>query len=415
MVASSYYLMFENVIYVEKFMIIQPVLRNFICFTAHPDGCKTNVQNQINRIKNRSSIEGPKNVLVIGSSGGYGLASQIVSTYASGAKSIGVFFERPADGKRTASAGYYNSAAFQEIGTKDGIKSWSINGDAFSNEVKDKTINLIKEKMGKVDLVIYSLATPKRTMPDTGETIASSLKPIGEPFTTKTLNFSTGNIKEVTIKPATEEEIKKTVSVMGGEDWELWMDAMLKADVLDKSVMTLAYSYIGPNITQPIYWQGTIGQAKTHLESTAEKLNKKLENLGGKAYVSVNKALVTQASSALPGVSLYISFLYEIMKKKGTHEDCIDQIYRLFKDFIYNNDRELLVDEKRRIRLDDLEMEKDIQEAVDKLWERVTDDNIKELCDLDTYRKEFYQLFGFEFDSVDYEKDVDPNVSIDLV
>ncbi|HBD95682.1 MAG: trans-2-enoyl-CoA reductase [Spirochaetes bacterium GWF1_31_7] len=396
-------------------MIIKPVVRNYMCFSAHPDGCRKNIIEQIDYVQSKKKIEnGPKNVLIIGASTGYGMASRIVSAFGCNANTIGIFFERNAEEGRTASAGMYNTAHFEELSTKNGKKSWSINGDAFSNDIKNKTIALIKEKIGKIDAVIYSIASPKRTNPDTGEVFASTLKPIGKEYTTKTLNFSTGKIGDVTLPAATEEDIEKTIYVMGGEDWEMWIDALLKADVLDANATTVAYSYIGPVLTYPIYRDGTIGRAKEHLEKTAFSLTEKLAKINGRAFVSVNKALVTQASSAIPAVPLYISLLYKSMKEKNIHEDCIQQVYRLYSEHLYNGNTPK-VDNEKRIRIDDWEMREDVQKEISAIWDQITDDNIRTFCDLDGYRKDFFRLFGFDVDGVDYEKDVDPTANITLI
>lgn len=396
-------------------MIIKPMVRSNTCFTAHPEGCKVHVNEQIEYVKGKEKINGPKNVLVIGASTGYGLASRIVSAYNCNAKTVGVFFERPAADKRTASAGLYNSAAFEENANQNEVRHFSINGDAFSDEIKEKTIEVIKEKLdGKIDLVVYSIASPKRTHPKTGETYASTLKPIGSRYDTKTVNFLTGKLSTISIEPATEEEIEKTVIVMGGEDWQMWIDALAKADVLADGVKSLAYSYIGPKMTYPVYREGTIGRAKEHLEATAKNIDAQLKKaLNGEAYVSVNKALVTQASSAIPAVPLYISLLYKKMKENNTHEDCIHQIYRLFHDFLYSGN--LKLDDKGRIRLDDLEMMPEVQKDVQELWDKVDEDNIFEISDLKGYQDDFYRLFGFGFDGIDYSKDIDPEVEINLL
>ncbi len=395
-------------------MIIKPMIRSNMCFTSHPDGCEKNVKEQIEYVKSKQKIEGTKKALIIGASTGYGLASRIVAAYGCGADTVGVFFERNAEENRTASAGLYNSAAFEKFVSADGSKSFSINGDAFSDEVKEKTINLLKKEIGKVDLVVYSIASPKRTHPKTGETYASALKPIGKKYTTKALNFITGKMSDVSIEPANEEEIEKTVIVMGGEDWTMWIDALLKADLLAKDAVTVAYSYVGPTLTFPIYRDGTIGRAKEDLEKTAFLLSDKMKNINGKAYVSVNKGLVTQASSAIPAVPLYISLLFKVMKEKNLHEDCIHQIYRLYKDFLYNKDG-VKTDSEGRIRIDDWEMKPEIQKEVADLWAKATDENIGTISDLDGYRKDFYRLFGFEMDGIDYTKDVDPQAKIKLI
>lgn len=388
-------------------MIVKPKIRGFICITSHPDGCAANVQEQIDYVKSQPKVEGgPKNVLVIGSSAGYGLASRIVPAFSSGANTLGLFFEKPGSEKRTGSAGWYNTAAFEKAATAEGLFAKSLNGDAFSHDLKKQAIDIIKADMGKIDLVVYSLASPRRTDPDTGETYSSVLKTTGGDYTNKTLNTDKGEVSEVTIGAATEEEIEATIKVMGGEDWELWMDALTEADVLADGVKTVAYSYIGPELTWPIYTDGTIGQAKKDLEKSCAKLNDKLAALNGEAYVSVNKALVTQASSAIPVVPLYISILYKEMKAKGLHEGCIEQIQRLFADRLYSDDPQL--DEAGRIRIDDWEMRDDIQAAVAESWKKINNENFADLADFQGYQDEFLRLFGFGIDGVDYEAETDP-------
>jgi len=393
-------------------MIIEPRMRGFICLTSHPKGCEKNIQNQIEYVKSKGHINGPKNVLVIGASTGFGLASRITSAFGSGASTIGVFFEKPpADGK-TASPGWYNSAAFQNEAKKAGLYAKSINGDAFSNEVKEKTIETIKNDLGKIDLIIYSLASPVRMHPVTGVLHRSVLKPIGNSFTNKTVDFHTGVVTNVTIEPCNAEDIENTVAVMGGEDWEMWIDALSKAGVLADNAMTIAYSYIGPSLTEAVYRKGTIGAAKDHLEATAFKITDKLKSTGGKAYVSVNKALVTQASSAIPVIPLYISLLYKTMKEKGTHEGCIEQIQRLYQDRLYTG-KDIPTDEKGRIRIDDWEMSEDIQSKVSELWEKATTETLPEIGDLNGYKSDFLNLFGFGFDGIDYTADTNENIEIE--
>ena len=394
-------------------MIIKPKFRGFICTTAHPEGCEYNVKQQIEYVKKEKKIKGPKNVLVVGASAGFVLASRIVSTFACGASTIGVFWEKPASGNKTATAGWYNSAAFEKAAKAEGIYAKSINGDAFSNEIKEKTIELIKKDLGKVDMVIYSLASPRRNNPVDGNSYTSVLKPIGKDFVNKNVDFHTGEIKEVTLEAASEEEINNTVKVMGGEDWELWIDALAKAGVLEKGITTMAYSYIGPEITKPIYNGGTIGRAKDHLDITAKKLNEKLKVLDGSAIVSVNKALVTQASSAIPVVPLYISLLYKVMKEKGIHEGCIEQIYRLFEDRLYSGDMKL--DGEGRIRVDDWEMREDVQVEVAKLWPEISTETLSSISDIVGFRKEFFNLFGFEFDTINYDEETDENITIENI
>lgn len=392
-------------------MIIKPRTRGFICTTAHPTGCAKQVQEQINYVRAQPAVQGPKNVLVIGASQGYGLASRIAAAFGAGANTVGVYRQSNPGAGRTASAGWYNSAAFEQMATHQGLKSYSVTGDAFSDETKQKTIQLIAKELGQVDLVIYSVATARRTNLQTGEIANSVLKPIGQSYSNKTVNFHTGEVTSVTLEPASQQEIQDTVTVMGGEDWELWIDALRQGGVLSENATTIAFSYMGPAITTPIYREGTIGEAKDHLEATAKQLHTELANGGGRAYVVISKALVTQSSSAIPVVPLYIAALYKVMKNKGLHEGCIHQMYRLFAEHLYGQGT-TPVDEKGRIRIDDLEMREDVQAEVDALWEQVTSDNIYEITDLEGYRKEFFQLFGFETEGVDYEEDVDAEVSI---
>lgn len=391
-------------------MLIQPKIRGFICTTAHPAGCHKAVEEQINYVKKQGCFKGPKNVLVIGASTGYGLASRITATFATDAKTIGVFFERPAEDKRTATAGWYNTAAFEKIAHAEKHYAKSINGDAFSDEIKQKTATLIRQDLGQVDLVVYSLASPRRTHPETGQAFSSVLKPIGKAFHGKTVDAFRGEVKEVTIEPATTEEIEHTIAVMGGDDWERWMNFLAKENLLSPNVKTIAYSYLGPALTHDIYKEGTIGKAKAHLLATAHKLNKQLKETGGQALLSVNKALVTQSSAAIPVVPLYISLLYKLMKEQGTHEGCIEQCYRLFKDFLYAD--HLKLDEMGQVRIDELEMQDDIQKKIAQLWPQVTTENVMEISDLAGYRKDFYQLFGFELEGVDYNAESDPHIGI---
>ncbi|WP_432713700.1 enoyl-ACP reductase FabV [Pedobacter sp.] len=392
-------------------MIIVPKTRGFICLTSHPKGCEQNVKNQINYVKSKGLIEGPKKVLVIGASTGFGLSSRITSAFGSNAATIGVFFEKPAAPGKPGSAGWYNTSAFEHQAHEAGLYAKSINGDAFSKEIKEKTLDLIKADLGQIDLVIYSLASPRRTHPETGVIYNSVLKPIGQSFSNKTVDFHTGNVSEISIEPANEQEIENTVMVMGGEDWEMWIDALKAADLLAPGATTVAYSYIGPSLTEAVYRKGTIGRAKDHLEATAFSLSDKLKDINGKAYISVNKALVTQASSAIPVIPLYISLLYKVMKEKGIHEGCIEQIQRLFQDRLYNNG-ELLLDEKGRIRIDDLEMRADVQAKVAELWAQATTENLPDIGDLKGYSTDFFNLFGFEVPGVDYEADVNEVVTL---
>ena len=392
-------------------MIIQPRMRGFICLTAHPKGCEQNVKNQIEYVKSKGAIRGAKKVLVIGASTGFGLASRITSAFGSDAATLGVFFEKePSEGK-TASPGWYNSAAFEMEATKSGLYAKSINGDAFSNEVKNQAIELIKADLGQVDLVIYSLASPVRQHPTTGVLHRSTLKPIGGTFTNKTVDFHTGNVTQVSIEPANQEDIDNTVVVMGGEDWAMWMNALKGAGVLAPGATTIAYSYIGPEVTEAVYRKGTIGRAKDHLEATAFEITKQLSDLNGKAYVSVNKALVTQASSAIPVIPLYISLLYKIMKAEGIHEGCIEQIQRLYQQRLFTGNA-VPTDEQGRIRIDDWEMRTDVQERIAKLWVESTTESLVELGDLAGYKQDFLNLFGFGFDGVDYQADTDEMVLV---
>ncbi|KQB41823.1 putative reductase [Flavobacterium daejeonense] len=389
-------------------------MRGFICLTAHPAGCEQNVKNQIEYVKSKGAINGAKKVLVIGASTGFGLASRISSAFGSDAATIGVFFEKPPMPGKTASPGWYNSAAFEKEAHKAGLYAKSINGDAFSNEVKQQTIELIKADLGQVDLVIYSLASPVRTNPNTGVTHRSVLKPIGATFSNKTVDFHTGKVSEVSIEPCSGDDIENTIAVMGGEDWAMWIDALKAENLLAPGATTVAYSYIGPEVTEAVYRKGTIGRAKDHLESTAFTISDSLADINGKAYVSVNKALVTQASSAIPVIPLYISLLYKTMKEKGIHEGCIEQIQRLYQQRLFNG-AEVPVDDKGRIRIDDWEMREDVQANVAKLWPEATTENLAEIGDLEGYRKDFYNLFGFDLAGVDYNADTDEMVQVESI
>lgn len=383
-------------------MVVEPRVKGFICTTAHPEGCKAAVKAQIDYVKKQPKTDGPKKVLVIGASMGYGLASRIAAAYSSNADTIGVIFDKPGKEKRTASAGWYNTAAFEEFAASDGLYAKSINGDANAPEVKEEVIRLIREDWGKVDMVIYSVAAPRRNAPD-GVTYRSVLKTTGESYTNQTIDLMTNEISEVTIEPATEEEVLGTIKVMGGEDWKLWVEALHNAGVLADHAKTVAYSYIGPELTHPIYFDGSIGQAKKDLYKTADELNGKYNGL--EAYVSVNKAVVTQSSAAIPIVPLYMSLLFRVMKEKGLHEGCIEQMYRLLHDRLCKED--VPVDENRLIRMDDYEMKEEVQSEISKLWKEVNKENIKELGDIDEYWQEFYEIFGFKIDGVDYAADVD--------
>ncbi len=389
-------------------MIIKPKIRGFICTTAHPEGCAAHVRQQIDYVRGKGPITGsPKRVLVIGASTGYGLSSRIVPAFAGGASTIGVFFEKAGEPDRSGTAGWYNSVAFEKEAHAAGLYAKSINGDAFSDAVKQQVIDLIKKDLGQVDAVIYSLASPRRTHPKTGGVHKSCLKPVGETYKNKTVDTDKGTVSEVTIEPATEGEIADTVAVMGGEDWEMWIDALDAAGVLAEGVVTVAYSYIGPALTWAIYRNGTIGRAKEHLEETADRISAKLASKEGRGWVSVNKALVTQASSAIPVVPLYISLLYKVMKAKGLHEGCIEQIYRLFADRLAPGANPQ-PDDEGRIRIDDWEMRNDVQEEVANLWPQASTDTLPQLSDIVGYRAEFLRLFGFGIDGVDYEAESDP-------
>lgn len=383
-------------------MIVEPKVKGFICTTAHPAGCKESVRRQIAYCKEKGMVEGPKKVLVIGSSTGYGLASRIAVTYGYGADTIGVAFERESNGRRTATAGWYNTKAFEEFAKEDGYYAKSFNGDGFSEEMKNQVIETIRKDFGKVDMVVYSMAAPRRTLPD-GTTVSSVLKTVGKELTNKTIDLRNNEIKDVTVPVANEEEIENTVKVMGGEDWEAWIQALVDADVLSDNAVTLAYSYIGPELTHAIYKEGSIGQAKKHLFDTSKKLTNEFEAKGLKAYISVNKALVTQSSAAIPIVPLYISLLYKIMKKEGLHEGCIEQMNRLFIDKLPAKE----TDAEGYIRLDDWEMEDKVQNEITKLWGLVTTENIGELGDIEGYWEDFYHMFGFHYDNVDYSADVE--------
>jgi len=387
-------------------MVIQPKIRGFICTTAHPDGCAKAVQDQIEWVEGQAHFDGPQKVLVVGASTGYGLASRIATCFGAGAATLGVFFERPASGKRTATAGWYNTVGFERAAREAGHYARSINGDAFSDEIKAETIAAIKEDLGTVDLVVYSLASPRRIHPQSGECFSSVLKPIGKAYTSKTVDVQTGEVSAVTIDEASEEEIAHTTAVMGGEDWEMWIRALDEAGVLAAKVRTVAYTYIGPEITRPVYRDGTIGQAKEHLEQTAQSLDKYLQPKEGSAHVSVNKAMVTQSSAAIPVVPLYISLLYKVMKEKECHESCIEQMYRLFNDRLY---ADAPTDAEGRIRVDDWEMREDVQAEVASLWDRVESGNLESLSDIESYRAEFLGLFGFGFAGIDYAAEVDPD------
>ena len=391
-------------------MIIKPKIRGFICTTTHPTGCDLNIKQQIEFTQKKGSIEnGPKKVLVIGASSGYGMSSRIAAAFGSGAATIGVFFEKAATERKTGTAGWYNSAAFEKYAAEAGLYAKSINGDAFSNEARDQVIQLIKDDLGEIDMVVYSLASPVRKMPNSGEVIRSVLKPIGETYHSTAIDTSRDAIINAEIEPANEAEIADTVTVMGGEDWELWINALSDAGVLADNARTVAYSYIGSDITWPIYWHGALGKAKEDVDRAAHALNTKLAPKGGGANVAVLKSVVTQASSAIPVMPLYLSMVFKVMRQEGIHEGCMDQIYRLFAERLYNNlNPAELVDDSNRLRLDDWELREDVQQACRDLWPRITSENLFETSDYQLYKNEFLKLFGFGIDGIDYEADVNP-------
>jgi enoyl-[acyl-carrier protein] reductase/trans-2-enoyl-CoA reductase (NAD+) len=391
-------------------MIITPKIRGFICTTTHPTGCDLNIKQQIEFTQQKGAIEnGPKKVLIIGASSGYGMSSRIAAAFGSGAATIGVFFEKAATDRKTGTAGWYNSAAFEKYAAEAGLYAKSINGDAFSNEARDQVIQLIKDDLGEIDMVVYSLASPVRKMPDSGEVIRSVLKPIGETYRSTAIDTSRDVIINAEIEPANEAEIADTVTVMGGEDWELWINALSDAGVLADNARTVAYSYIGSDITWPIYWHGALGKAKEDVDRAAHALNAKLSPNGGGANVAVLKSVVTQASSAIPVMPLYLSMVFKVMRQEGIHEGCMDQIYRLFAERLYNNlNPAELVDDSNRLRLDDWELREDVQQACRDLWPQITSENLFETSDYQLYKNEFLKLFGFGIDGINYEADVDP-------
>lgn len=383
-------------------MIVEPKVRDFICTTAHPTGCDYNVKNQIEYIKSAGGFDGPKKVLIIGASTGYGLATRIAAAYGSNAATLGIMFEKPSKGTRTATPGWYNTKAFEDYATKDGLYAKSINGDAFSKEIKDQAIAMIKEELTQVDMVVYSLASPRRTTAD-GTTYKSVLKTTDKDFTNKSLNLKNNQVLEATIATADETEIASTIKVMGGEDWMDWITALREANVLAPSALTVAYSYIGPVLTYPVYYKGTIGMAKNHLYNTSLEIKAKYPDL--KAYISINKALVTQASSAIPIVPLYMAVLYKVMKDTNIHEGCIEQMHRLFHEKLAG--AKPITDEENRIRLDDLEMQEEIQAKVMEYWDQIDSSNVMELADIKGYWEDFYHMFGFQFDEIDYNLEVE--------
>lgn len=395
-------------------MIIAPKVRGFICTTTHPSGCEANVRQQIEYVKSKGTLaNGPKKVLVIGASTGYGLASRITAAFGSGAATIGVFLEKPGTEKKPGSAGWYNSAAFDKAAKEAGLYSKSINGDAFSDECRAKAIELIKADLGQVDLVVYSLASPVRKLPSTGELIRSALKPIGEVYKATAVDTNKDEIIEAQVDPANEEEIANTIKVMGGEDWELWMNALEQAGVLAEGVKTVAYSYIGTDITWPIYWHGTLGRAKEDLDRASTAIRNQLASKNGSANVAVLKSVVTQASAAIPVMPLYIAMSFKLMKAQGIHEGCIEQIQRMFYTRLF--DGEFVTDDTQRIRMDDWELRESVQQACRDLWPQVTTENLSQLTDYQGYKEEFLRLFGFGWSGVDYDADVNPEMNFDVV
>ncbi len=398
-------------------MIIKPRIRGFICTTTHPVGCEANVKEQIAYTRSLGPVaDGPKKVLVIGSSSGYGLASRITAAFGSGAATIGVFFEKPATVTKPGTAGWHNSAAFDKLAHDAGLYAKSLNGDAFSHAAKEKTIELIKQDLGQVDMVVYSLASPVRKLPDTGEVIRSVLKPMGETYRATAVDTNKDTLFEATVEPATEEEVAATVTVMGGQDWELWMKALSEAGVLAEGCKTVAYSYIGTELTWPIYWDGALGEAKKDLDRAAHAINDQMKTLHGSANIAVLKSVVTQASSAIPVMPLYISMVFKKMREEGVHEGCIEQINRMFRERLYRSyGAAPEVDDSNRLRLDDLELREDIQKHCQEIWPQLTNENLAELTDYILYKEEFLKLFGFGVDGVDYDADVNPNVPFDVI
>ena len=391
-------------------MVIKPKVRGFLCTTTHPVGCDANVKRQIEHVQSKGAVaDGPKRVLVLGASTGYGLASRITAAFGSGASTLGVFFEKEGNERKPGTAGWYNSAAFHRYAEEAGLYAKSLNGDAFSDEVKAQVIDVIKEDLGQVDLVVYSLAAPRRTHPKTGVVHSSTLKPIGSAATQKGVNTDKGTIQEFHLEPASQEEIDNTVAVMGGEDWQMWIEALADAGVLADGAKTTAYTYIGEKITWDIYWHGTIGAAKQDLDKRVMDIRARMASVGGDARVSVLKAVVTQASSAIPAMPIYLAILFKVMKAKGTHEGCIEQIDRLFREAMYGDKA---LDDEGRQRVDDLELLPEVQAEVAELWSQIDTDNLNELSDFAGYREEFLQLFGFEIPGVDYDADVDPVANI---
>jgi len=392
-------------------MIIKPRVRGFMCITSHPSGCEKNVRDQIDYIRAQKSIDAPKRVLVIGSSTGYGLSARITAAFGSGASTLGVFFEKPGSERKPGTAGWYNSAAFHKYAEEDGLYAKSINGDAFSDDIKKTAIETIKSDMGQVDLVIYSLAAPRRQHPVTGEVFNSTLKPVGKDITMLGINTDKEVIQEFSLEKATTKEVEDTIAVMGGEDWQMWLDALGAAGVLADGARTTAFTYIGEKMTWDLYWDGTIGQAKKDLDTKVLSIREKLAQTGGDARVSVLKAVVTQSSSAIPVMPLYLAMLFKEMKAEGSHEGCIEQLYRLFTEGLYCDNPRL--DNEGRLRMDELEMRPNIQNKVAESWAKISTENLHSLTDFEGYKQEFLGLFGFNIAGVDYEADVNPEVAID--
>lgn len=393
-------------------MIIKPKIWNNICVTAHPLGCAAQVRSQINYVKTRDKIEGPQKTVVIGASNGYGLAARIVSAFNCRSATIGVAYEHAGKKRRPATAGWYNMESFKAEAQKEGVPAWNINGDAFSDEIKTEVVELIKKKLGRVDCLVYSIAAPRRIDPETGEIYTSAIKPIGKTFTAKTVNFLTGKVEQVTVEAATESDIAQTIKVMGGEDWLRWTTRLFQENLIKNGFLTIAFSYIGPEFTKAIYGDGTIGFAKADLESKADEINRLLTPVCGKAIISINKVLITRASAVIPAVPLYIALLYKVMKEKGLHEGCIQQMYRLFHDILFTG-KDPTIDSRNRVRIDDWEMRKDVQQAVSELWKIVDTENldhIEDIGDIQGLREEFLRHHGFGMPGVDYNQDVEPDI-----
>jgi enoyl-[acyl-carrier protein] reductase/trans-2-enoyl-CoA reductase (NAD+) len=388
-------------------MIIEPHIRENVCLNAHPTGCFRQVEDQVRYVSDQNTIDGPKRVLILGASNGYGLAARIASTFGSGASTIGLAYERPARGKRAASAGWYNNQAFMTLARDHGHPAWTLNGDAFSNEIKAQVLDSIRENLGQIDFLVYSIAAPRRSDPRTGELYSSVIKPIGQPYSAKTVDFQTGEVRVETCEPATAEQVAQTIKVMGGEDWALWIEQLRDAGVLASGFQTIAFSYIGPDLTRAIYRDGTIGKAKEDLEQHVQIINTMLADVSGRAIISVQKALVTRASAVIPAVPLYLSLLYQVMKAKGLHENCIQQIYRLYHDFLFCPEP-APTDDLGRLRLDDWEMRADVQAEVAELWQQVNNDNVGSLADIEGFLAEFLRHHGFGIPGIDYSRDVTP-------